>query len=162
MINKKQHKVICRLRPKSLLEVQMIIKPGATKRLVILLWCLSVSGFLYYFSVSIKNEISLIQFINFSILLFGGGVAYHVTTIILEIPQNRKNYKLWLKLLLHLGKVFVGYAIAGGSLVFAKKFGGNWGWLLALVGIIIGYFWVMHYLLNLDKPIKKLLKTSNK
>lgn len=99
---------------------------------------------------------------NFNILLFGGGIAYHVTTELLACPENEGNFNQWMKLLLHLAKIFIGYAIAGLAITFARIFGGDWGWLLVVLGIIFGYFWVIHYLLNLHKPIKALLSSPNK
>ena len=140
----------------------MKIQPGATKRSVILFWCLAVSSFLYFFSASMEEEISFLQFFNFSILLFGGGVAYHVTTLLASCPQNKSNYKQWSAILFHLLKIFAGYIIAGVSLFGAIKLGGDWGWLLAFLGLIFGYFWVMHYLFELQKPITKLLESDEK
>ena len=140
----------------------MKIEPGVTKRSVILLWCVSISGFLFYFSIGLSTEISFFNFINFTILLFGGGIAYHVTTELISCPQTECNYSDWINLLLKIAKIFVGYVIAGVALYFGKKFDGNWGWLLALLGLLLGYFWVTHHLLNLHKPIQELLKSSNK
>ncbi|MGD9860860.1 MAG: hypothetical protein AB7S90_12470 [Marinobacterium sp.] len=140
----------------------MRIEPVATKRSVIMLWCISISGFLYLFSAGMESEISVMQFFNFCFLLFGGGAAYHVTTELLTCPQTDDNHSIWLSTLFILSKTFFGYLIAGISLYFALKFGGIWGWFLAFVGLVIGYFWVMHYILKLQEPIKKLIGSYNK
>lgn len=127
---------------------------------MILLWVIAVSGFLYYFSAAMGALMTFQNFINFAALLWGGGLAYHVTSELIACPFNENTKPLWKSLLLPLCKIYVGYAIAGVSLYLAKKFGGDWGWLLALIGLISGYFWVMHYLFSLEKPIRKILDTS--
>lgn len=138
----------------------MKLKYDITKRSVILLWCLSISAFLYYYMASMQTEIGLPQFLNFTIILWGGSFAYHVTTKLIDCPQTSLNNKVWNNLFLHLIKISFGYVIVGISIYFAKLFGGNWGWLLALVGLIAGGFWVLYYFLSLEKPIKQLLSTT--
>lgn len=132
----------------------------APKRLVILLWMAAVSGFLYYFSASMGAPMTFQNFINFTVLLWGGGLAYHVTSELIACPYSETTKPLWKSLFLPLSKVYVGYVIAAVSLYLAKKFGGDWGWLLALIGLLAGYFWVMHYILSLEKPIRQIIVAS--
>jgi len=136
------------------------LHPEAPKRFVILLWITAVSGFLYYFSASMGAPMTFQNFINFAVLLWGGGLAYHVASELIACPYNENTKSMWKNLVLPLTKIYIGYAISGISLFLAKKFGGSWGWLLALIGLLSGYIWVMHYILSLEKPIKEMIKAS--
>lgn len=138
----------------------MKIAPGATKRGVLLIWVIAVSAFLYYFSASMTTGISLMNFMNFTILMWGGSVAYHVTTKLIDCPQTGHNEHLWRFLMRKLFKVYVGYIITGIAILAGRKFGGEWGWLIALIGLIFGYLWVMNYIFSLTDPIKNLLNTQ--
>ena len=133
----------------------------AKKRIVIILWCICVSLFLWYFSISLKPEIDFFQFLNFCILLFGGGFAYHVVSELILCPYDEKNSEIWSKILQGLLIVFIGYLIAGISLAVGKYLGNGTGWLIAFFGLLLGMFWSMHFLFKLNKPIKELL-SSNK
>lgn len=134
--------------------------PEVPKRIVILLWMLAVSCFLYYFSASMGAPMTLLNFLNFGILLWGGGLAFHVTSELISCPYDEATKPLWKSLLEPLSKIYIGYAIAGVSLFLAKKFGGDWGWLLALIGLLLGYFFAMHYIFALEKPIKNIIGAS--
>jgi len=59
-------------------------------------------------------------------------------------------------------KVYFGFLVAGSSLYLSKSFGGDWGVLLGLLGLIFGLLLVLYYLVELHKPITKLLNTSGK
>lgn len=134
--------------------------PEAPKRIVIFLWVTAVSGFLYYFSASLGEPMTPKNFLNFAILLWGGGFAYHITTELISCPYNDSTKLLWKDLRFPLLKVYIGYMIVGIALFLAKKFGGEWGWLLAFVGVILGYLWIMHYIISLERPIKRIILAS--
>lgn len=130
------------------------------KKTVIIFWSLSISLFLWYFSILINSEIDFFQFINFCILLFGSGLAYHVVSELAICPVNQDNLQLWHHTKKSLAVVFVGYIIAGLSLLLGKFLGNGLGWLMAFWGLISGMFWAMHFLLKLESPIRKLLASK--
>jgi hypothetical protein len=135
----------------------MKIAYDAKKRAVILMWCLAVSLFLWYFAIATKPTIDFFQFMNFCIVLFGGGFAYHIVTELVACPYNESNSLLWSKILKALSVVSVGYLIAGSSLILGKFVGNGFGWIIAFFGLLIGMFWSIHFLLKLDQPIRELL-----
>ena len=139
----------------------MKIAHDAKKRMVILLWCIAVSLFLWYFAIIMKPEIDFFQFINFCILLFGGGFAYHIVTELILCPYDKSNSQKWSNILRALLIVFAGYIIAGSSLAIGKFIGKGLGWLIAFFGLLFGMFWSMHFLFKLERPIRELL-SSNK
>jgi len=135
----------------------MKIAHDAKKRVVILLWCLAVSLFLWYFAITTKPVIDFFQFINFCIVLFGGGFAYHVVTELVACPYDKTNTYQWTKIFRVLLVVYIGYLIAGGSLAVGKylqvKLLENaLGWLVAFLGLLIGMFWSMLFYLNWSNP----------
>ncbi len=132
------------------------------KRLVLLLWSVSVSVFLWYFALVLKSEIGFIQYLIFCILLFGSGFAYHVLTELVKCPYNNQNSKIWLKVFNSLCIIFVGYLIAGLSLNLGLYLGDSLGWLIAFFGLLIGMFWSMHFLFKMNKPIRELLSSNKK
>jgi hypothetical protein len=141
----------------------MIIEPHATSRFTFLAWCSATSLFLFFFSVSIamyETPLGFLQFVTFVIVLYGAGVSYQYASEIFRCHQDENNYVDWTNLLWHLGKVHVGYAIAGVSVGLAKWLQGETGWLLAFFGLLFGYFWAMHYLLSSRKLVKKLLGSA--
>jgi hypothetical protein len=140
----------------------MKFNPEAPKRLAIFFWIVGVSIFLYFFAVSLKPEPSVSSFWNFVILMWGGSVAYHVTTELIKCPYNGGNKHLWKALLVQVAKVFVGYIIVALGVVPAKLLGGDWGYVLAFLGLVFGYLWAMHYLVSLEKPIREIASSSNK
>lgn len=69
-----------------------LIDPGATRRSVIILWCISSSLFLFYFSLasSISEKDLVFGYVTFTCLLFGSGASYHVLVELLKIEQDKK------------------------------------------------------------------------
>lgn len=141
-------------------KLREMIYPGVTKRVVIMLWCFAVSVFLYFFSILLESEISFSNFATFSMLLFGGGVAYHVFTELISCPQTDENYEAWLPVFWRLIKLCVSYVVVGLSLFLGHKLGGSWGLLLGLLALIFGCIWAWFCLVALEKPIKTLLATD--
>ncbi|MEN0036771.1 MAG: hypothetical protein AAGC78_06870 [Cellvibrio sp.] len=138
----------------------MKIQPGVTKRSVLLIWGFAISFFLYYFSVSMEAGISLMNFMNFAILMWGGGAAYHITCSLVACPQTQHNAIRWMSLLKKLSKVYIGYVIAGIAVIAGRELNGEWGWILAFLGIVLGFILAMNYILDLSKPIKLLLESQ--
>ncbi len=139
-----------------------VVQKGVTKRLVIALWGVSMSLFLYYFSVSMELQNGVMKFFNFVILLFGGGVTYHVFTELLSCPQNEKNLVLWKTILIDLYKVIFGFILSSISIFSGLKLEGEGGQALMILGLLLGMIWSSQYLISLNKPIKKLLNHVTK
>lgn len=130
------------------------------KRAVILLWCIATSLFLWYFAFLLKPEFNIIQYANFCILIYGGGLAYHIVTELALCPYDKSNSDIWSQILRKLLIVFIGYIIAGGSLGIGKYMNNGYGWIIALTGIIAGMFWSMHFLFKLKHPIRELISAN--
>lgn len=130
------------------------------KTRVIILWCLCTSLFLWYFALGIKPELDFFQYMNFCIMLFGSGVAYHVVTILIACPSSENNSSQWLDILLDLLVVLAGYAVIGCTLALGKYIGEGVGWMIAFVGLLSGMYWVLHFLMKLEKPIKMLVSSN--
>ena len=135
------------------------LKPiyGATRRGVIMLWCFSSSLFLYYFAVASSVGDSLyFGYLNFVALLFGGSISYHVVIELLKIDQNESNVSSWRLLLKQLGILQVGYVLAAATIMAGIKLGEIEGFILAMAGLVSGYFWVMHFLVRVMKQTESL------
>ena len=134
-----------------------MVKDIDIKKMVFLLWSLSVSLFLWIFAMMLKSEFDFFQYLNFCILLFGSGLAYHVVTELVKCPYNDQNKENWKKVLKKLPVIFIGYLMAGGFLMLGKNLGNELGWFVAFFGLLIGMFFAMHFLFKMDKPIRELL-----
>ena len=132
------------------------------KFLVIILWCIAISLFLYYFVVAneLNKPATFAHYLNFLILLFGSSFAYHITTLLIATPETSNNKKEWIKVLGWLAVTFAGYIIAGVLVISGISAGNLGGFILALVGLIIGYIIVINTLVSLIKPVLELLKTN--
>lgn len=140
-------KIFSRLKPKY----------GATRRGVIMLWCFSSSLFLYYFAVASSVGDSLyFGYLNFVALLFGGSISYHVAIELLKINQNESNVSSWRLLLKQLGVLQIGYVLAAVTILAGIKLGEIEGFILAMAGLVSGYFWVMHFLVRVMKRTESL------
>ncbi|MCQ4251659.1 hypothetical protein NA644_20335 [Pseudomonas stutzeri] len=132
-------------------------KYGATRRGVIMLWCFSSSLFLYYFAVaSSVGESLYFGYLNFIALLFGGSISYHVLIELLKINQSESNEASWRLLLKKLTILQAGYVLAAVSVFSGIKLGGIEGFILAMAGLVSGYFWVMHFLVRAMKQMESL------
>jgi len=130
------------------------------KRSVLLLWGVAVSLFLWYFVMISQNEFSVFQYLIFSTILFGGGLAYHVMSELAACPYTEDNSPLWRKIRRILCIVFIGYLIAGSALWAGIGWGGAKGILSAMVGLVAGMFWAMHFLMRLKAPVLELLASK--
>lgn len=130
---------------------------GATRRGVIMLWCFSSSLFLYYFAVASSVGSSLyFGYLNFIALLFGGSISYHVVVELLKTNQNESNEESWRLILKQLTILQAGYIFAAVSIYSGVKLGEIEGFLLAMVGMVSGYFWVMHFLVRAMRQMESL------
>ncbi|MGP6422245.1 hypothetical protein ACTZGP_26130 [Pseudomonas putida] len=130
------------------------------KRNVLVLWGVAVSLFLWYFVMISQNEFSVFQYLIFCTILFGGGLAYHVMSELAACPYTEENSSLWRKIRLILCIVFLGYLFAGCALLLGIHWGGNRGILFAIVGLVAGMFWAMHFLIRLKQPVLELLSSK--
>ncbi|EIU5455900.1 TPA: hypothetical protein ACPHWC_006980 [Pseudomonas aeruginosa] len=137
---------------------KLIPKYGATRRGVLMLWIFSSSLFLYYFALAsgISQENLYFGYLNFSALLFGGGISYHVLIELLKIEQNKENESKWKILLKYLLILQAGYIFAGAAIYLGFLLGKIGGFLLAMIGMVCGLFWVLHFLAVLMKKIESL------
>ncbi|HGN3268501.1 TPA: hypothetical protein ACKR15_005573 [Pseudomonas aeruginosa] len=137
---------------------KLIPKYGATRRGVLMLWIFSSSLFLYYFALAsgISQENLYFGYLNFSALLFGGGISYHVLIELLKIEQNKENESKWKILLKYLLILQAGYIFAGAAIYLGFLLGKIGGFLLAMIGMMCGLFWVLHFLAVLMKKIESL------
>ncbi|MCO3325776.1 hypothetical protein FA200_24605 [Pseudomonas aeruginosa] len=133
-------------------------KYGATRRGVLILWVFSSSLFLYYFALAsdISQENLYFGYLNFSALLFGSGISYHVLIELLKIEQKKENESKWSTLLKYLLILQAGYIFAGAAIYFGFLLGKIGGFLLAMIGMVCGLFWVLHFLAVLMKKIDSL------
>lgn len=123
-----------------------------------MLWIFSSSLFLYYFALAsgISQENLYFGYLNFSALLFGGGISYHVLIELLKIEQNKENESKWKILLKYLLILQAGYIFAGAAIYLGFLLGKIGGFLLAMIGMACGLFWVLHFLAVLMKKIESL------
>ncbi len=135
-----------------------LLKPGATRRSVIMLWCISSSLFLFYFSLasSISKKDLVIGYFTFAFLLFGSGASYHVLVELLKIEQDKKNKWCWRAMLKHLLILQTGYIGAGITIYTGITLGGMVGSALAVFSMLLGYFWVFFQLISSMKKIENL------
>ncbi|HHM5138057.1 TPA: hypothetical protein ACRNAC_005982 [Pseudomonas aeruginosa] len=141
-------------------RIKAILSPkyGATRRGALMLWGISSSLFLYYFALaSGANQHNLFfGYLNFVALLFGGSISYHVLIELLKIEQHKENEIEWRILLKYLLILQVGYIFAGLAIYAGVLLGDVRGLLLAIIGLIFGYLWVLHFLANSIEKIETL------
>lgn len=137
------------------------VKQPFKKKIFIFLWLLAVSLFLFYFSVTMTPSLTLPSLMNFMILLWGGGLAYHVLSELINFPYNSETKEIWGSLFSILIKTYFGYLIAGACIFFGKKWGGEFGIIFLIIGVFLGYLWVIYFILELQSKItqKMNLKT---
>lgn len=128
-------------------------KYGATRRGVLILWVFSSSLFLYYFALAsdISQDSLYFGYLNFVALLFGSGISYHVLIELLKIEQHKENETKWRTLLKYLLILQAGYIFAGIAIYLGLLLGKIVGFLLAMIGMVCGLFWVLHFLAVLMK-----------
>ncbi|MBW8260410.1 hypothetical protein KK481_006940 [Pseudomonas aeruginosa] len=133
-------------------------KYGATRRGVLILWVFSSSLFLYYFALAsdISKDSLYFGYLNFVALLFGSGISYHVLIELLKIEQHKENETKWRTLLKYLLILQAGYIFAGIAIYLGLLLGKIVGFLLAMIGMVCGLFWVLHFLAVLMKKIESL------
>ncbi|HBN8269959.1 hypothetical protein [Pseudomonas aeruginosa] len=133
-------------------------KYGATRRGVLILWVFSSSLFLYYFALAsdISQDSLYFGYLNFVALLFGSGISYHVLIELLKIEQHKENEAKWRTLLKYLLIIQAGYIFAGLAIYLGFLLGEIAGFLLAMIGMVCGLFWVLHFLTALMKKIESL------
>ncbi|EIU1670640.1 hypothetical protein KUT41_26720 [Pseudomonas aeruginosa] len=133
-------------------------KYGATRRGVLILWVFSSSLFLYYFALAsdISQDSLYFGYLNFVALLFGSGISYHVLIELLKIEQHKENETKWRTLLKYLLILQAGYIFAGIAIYLGLLLGKIVGFLLAMIGMVCGLFWVLHFLAVLMKKIESL------
>ncbi|HIE6069550.1 hypothetical protein [Pseudomonas aeruginosa] len=133
-------------------------KYGATRRGVLILWVFSSSLFLYYFALAsdISQDSLYFGYLNFVALLFGSGISYHVLIELLKIEQHKENEAKWRTLLKYLLIIQAGYIFAGLAIYLGFLLGEIAGFLLAMIGMVCGLFWVLHFLAVLMKKIESL------
>ncbi|HBN8422659.1 hypothetical protein [Pseudomonas aeruginosa] len=138
------------------------IKHGVTKRGVILLWGIAVSIILYALSAPInaKETNLLFSIVSFGAVLFGGGAAYHMISLMIECPQNDKNFNDWIKLIELLLKVYMGFALVVLSLGAGIYFKGIVGLFILLAGYASGFIWASYKIIDSHKLIKKIINNS--
>ncbi|MBW5455585.1 hypothetical protein GRF21_31520 (plasmid) [Pseudomonas aeruginosa] len=131
---------------------------GATRRGVLILWVFSSSLFLYYFALAsdISQDSLYFGYLNFVALLFGSGISYHVLIELLKIEQHKENETKWRTLLKYLLILQAGYIFAGIAIYLGLLLGKIVGFLLAMIGMVCGLFWVLHFLAVLMKKIESL------
>jgi len=134
------------------------IDHGVTKRGVIMLWSVAVSIVLYFLSLPISSEQGNLFFkmVSFAAVLFGGGAAYHMVTLMIECPQNTKNYEGWMSLLLLLVKVYIGFTFAVTCLGIGAYVKGAIGVGIITVGYLLGFMWASNRLIESHKLVMSL------
>lgn len=138
------------------------VKYGVTKRSVIVLWGVAVSIVLYVMSIPINAKETNLFFsmVSFGAVLFGGGAAYHMISLMIECPQTDKNYDDWIKLVELLLKVYMGFAVVVTSLGVGLYLRGVAGFLILLLGYTAGLVWASHKLIDSHKFIKAVIGNS--
>ncbi len=133
------------------------------KRMVMSLFFLISSLFLWYFYIALNNEKSYFSnYLFFSILTFGGGASYHLLSEIWKLPCNGKNVHLWKKLQTRLALLLIGYVIASIAIISGKYLiKGIQGRAAALIGILAGMSWVGIFITKLHVFFRDLF-TFNK
>lgn len=121
------------------------------KRMVMSLFFLVSSLFLWYFSLALAKEKSLFyNYLFFSILTFGGGVSYHLLSEMWRLSCNEKNVHLWNKIQARLALSSIGYVIVAIAIVIGKfLIKGILGYSAALIGVFAGMLWVVFFVMKL-------------
>lgn len=138
------------------------VKHGVTKRSVIVFWGIAVSIVLYVMSMPINAKETNLFFsmVSFGVVLFAGGAAYHMVTLMIECPQTDKNFDDWIKLVELLLKVYMGFALVVMSLGIGLYLRDVAGFIILLVGYTAGLIWASHKLIESHKFIKVVIKNS--
>jgi hypothetical protein len=130
------------------------------KRSVLMMWGVASSLFLWYFVVISQAEFSVFQYLIFCTILFVGGLAYDVLSRLAACPYTEENSPLWKRVRRILCVVFLGYLFIGGALLIGLNWGGGKGILFAMVGLVSGMFWALHFFVKLKAPILLLLSSK--
>lgn len=140
----------------------MKVEHGVTKRGVIIFWSIAVSIVLYVMSFPINASGTNIFFsyVSFTAVLFGGGAAYHMVSLMIECPQNDRNFDEWIKLVELLLKVYIGFSLAVLSLAIGFYFKGVAGVVILLVGWAFGFIWAAGKLIESHKLIKRVIENG--
>jgi len=131
------------------------------KRFAIVLWVFAITLFLYYFSFNAGGALSSASFMAFAAILWGASAAYHVTTKLISCPYNSATKLVWHSMFAPLAKAYLGFAIVAAAIAAAKWIGGDWGYLLAILGTALGMFWSLHYIISLEQPVRKIISLSD-
>lgn len=138
------------------------IKHGVTKRSVIMFWGVAVSVVLYVMSMPINAKETNLFFsmVSFGVVLFSGGAAYHMISLMIQCPQTDKNFDDWIKLVELLIKVYMGFAVVVMSLGIGLYLRGVAGFFVLLLGYAAGLVWASHKLTESHKFIKAVIENS--
>lgn len=127
------------------------------KNSVLLSWGVAVSLFLWLLSITAPSNINFIHFINFSAILFGGGVGYHALSELIQCPCDDSNISHWSEIRKLLCLVFIGYILIGIAIIGGIALENSLGWMLIFIGYLGGMWWSLHFLICMKIPIRKLL-----
>lgn len=138
------------------------VEHGVIKRGVIIFWSVAVSLALYIMSLplNMKNSSLVMNYFIFAMIMFGGGLAYHRVTLMIECPQTEENYDAWLDLVRVLIKAYMGFCFSAMCIGFGVALKGVIGFLLAVVGGFAGIMWVFNRMVDSHKYIAALIDSS--
>lgn len=134
------------------------IKHGVTKRGVIMLWGIAASIVIYAMSIPInaKGGNLFFNYASSSAILFGGGAAYHMVSLMADCPQTEENYGDWLKMVELLIKIFMGFSFAVMCLGIGFHVKGYTGVSIVVIGYFGGFFWSLTKLVESHKYINSI------
>lgn len=89
------------------------------KRSVIILWILG-SGFIFWLTSFLPQSFDEKGFLNYALILFGGGFAFHFLTEIIKTPISEKSWPEWKSLAFQLFLSVVAILIIFG-MVFSVR-----------------------------------------
>lgn len=124
-----------------------------------MLWGAAVSVVLFAMSIPINSPQSDIFFsmVSFAAVMFGGGAAYHMISLMAECPQNEENYEGWLKLVELLIKIYMGFFFGVMCLGLGLYIKGAIGIGIVVGGYLCGFIWATNRLVESHKYVKALI-----
>ena len=117
-------------------------------------WMLLGSMYLYGISLAPVEKGTILGYANFTLLLVGGGVLFHVMVWMYEAPANRAG---WWRVLGRLALIFLC-----GLAVVASVFGAGFKWISPNLGYLIAAFPAFAMIWQSGMAEEELKKLSGK
>lgn len=130
------------------------------KKRIVTIYTLLSGIYLWLFSILVRADFSLYGFISTTALVYSGGLAYHVLTILIDTPITSENEGNWDCMAKNMGYALLSYLVVVLAIILTKEFIPKFltDYLpLYILAMIVGHIGAGLFARRAEKIFKKLI-----